>query len=67
VLSERRHTLVCVPALDPRDRVQRFVLRARKVMEHSLVREHLPLLNEVAKGTFKLIVEVNNKTGESKH
>ena len=36
-------------------------------MEHSLVREHLPLLNKVAHGTFQLIIEVNNETGESKH
>jgi len=36
-------------------------------MEHSLVREHLPLLNNVASGTFDLIIEVNQKTGESKH
>ena len=36
-------------------------------MEHSLVREHLPLLNKVARGTFDLIIEVNKKTGESKH
>jgi hypothetical protein len=36
-------------------------------MEHSLVREHLPLLNQVARGTFSLIVELNKETGESKH
>jgi hypothetical protein len=36
-------------------------------MEHSLVREHLPLLNKVARGTFDLIIEVNKKTVESKH
>ena len=36
-------------------------------MEHSLVREHLPLLNKVASSTFGLIIEVNKKTGERKH
>jgi hypothetical protein len=53
--------------MDPRERVERFLLRARRVNEHSLVRDHLPLLNEVAAGTMKLIVEVNRKTGDSKH
>jgi hypothetical protein len=56
-----------MPALDHLDRVQRFVLRARKVMEHSLVREHLPVLNKLATGTFDLHVEVNRKTGEGSH
>jgi hypothetical protein len=54
-----------MPALDPRDRVQRFVLRARKMMAHSLVRENLNLLNEFASGTLKATIEVNKKTGES--
>ncbi len=36
-------------------------------MEHSLVREHLPLLNKVARSTFNLIIEVNTKTGDRKH
>ncbi|MBU8820110.1 hypothetical protein KL864_29950 [Mycolicibacterium goodii] len=53
--------------MDPRERVERFVLRARRVLEHSLVRDHLPLLNEVAAGTRKLIVEVDTKTGEGRH
>lgn len=56
-----------MPAMDPRERVERFLLRARRVNEHSLVRDHLPLLNEVAAGTMRLIVEVNQETGVSKH
>jgi hypothetical protein len=55
---------VCVPFLDPRDRVQRFVLRARKMMAHSLVRENFDLLNDLAAGTFRATIEVNTKTGE---
>jgi hypothetical protein len=54
-----------MPALDNRDRVQRFVLRARKMMAHSLVRENFDLLNDLASGTFKTTIEVNKKTGES--
>lgn len=54
-----------MPALDPRDRVQRFVLRARKMMAHSLVRENFDLLNDLASGTYKATIEVNKKTGGS--
>jgi hypothetical protein len=56
-----------VPALDHRDRVQRFVLRARRVLAHSLVRDNMDLLNDAAHGTFHVNVEVNTKTGEGKH
>lgn len=56
-----------MPALDDRDRVQRFILRARKVTEHSLVREHLPLLNKLLTGRFDLRVQQNLKTGEATH
>ena len=56
-----------MPALDPRDRVQRFVLRARRVMAHSLVRDHFDLLSKTAQGTFTVHVEWNHVTGEGKH
>ena len=56
-----------MPALDHRDRVQRFVLRARRVLAHSLVRDNMELLNDAAHGTFHVDVEVNMKTGEGKH
>ncbi|MGB6764166.1 hypothetical protein [Mycobacterium sp.] len=56
-----------MPALDPRDRVQRFVLRARRVLAHSLVRNHLDLLSKTAQGTFTVHVEWNQGTGEGKH
>jgi hypothetical protein len=42
-----------MPALDARDRVQRFVLRARKMMAHSLVRDNFDLLNDLAAGTSR--------------
>jgi hypothetical protein len=54
-----------MPFLDPRDRVQRFVLRARKIMAHSLVRENFDLLNDLASGTLNATIEVNTKTGET--
>lgn len=56
-----------MPALDDRDRVQGFVLRARRALAHSLVRDHLDLLSSAAQGTFTLHVELNQETGESKH
>lgn len=56
-----------MPALSHADRVQRFVLRARRVLAHSLVRDNLDLLNKAARGTFHVDVEVNQKTGESTH
>jgi hypothetical protein len=66
-MSVRGRTLIRMPAMDDRERVERFFLRARRVNEHSLVRDHLTLLNQVAAGTMNLIVRVNQKTGESKH
>ncbi|GAB5000761.1 hypothetical protein MAHJHV64_10860 [Mycobacterium avium subsp. hominissuis] len=56
-----------MPALDDRGRVQRFILRARKVTEHSLVRERVPLLNKLLTGQFDLRVQQNLKTGEASH
>lgn len=56
-----------MPALDPRDRVERFVLRARRVLNHSLVREHLDLLTDAAQGTVTIYMELNHATGEAKH
>lgn len=56
-----------MPALDPRDRLERFVMRARRVLAHSLVRDQLDLLNDVAKGTFSLVIETDQDTGESSH
>lgn len=56
-----------MPALDPRDRLRRFVLRARKVMAHPLVHERPELLREAAEGTFGVHVEWDQKTGEGKH
>ena len=47
-----------------RDRLERFVLRARKVMAHSLVREQQELLQAVADGTFKISVKKDPETGE---
>lgn len=54
-----------MPAMEPRDRVQRFVLRARKLMAHSLVTENMALLDDLAAGTLKANIQVNTKTGET--
>ncbi|BBX64755.1 hypothetical protein MSAS_39290 [Mycobacterium saskatchewanense] len=56
-----------MPAMNDRERVERFVLRARRVMEHSLVREHQPLLNKLLQGSVDVRVEHNLKTGEATH
>lgn len=47
-----------------RDRLERFVLRARRVNAHSLVRDHLKLLQAVADGSFKIRTVKNTETGE---
>lgn len=41
--------------------------RAESVLEHSLVREHMDLLNELASRTIRVRVLVNTQTGESEH
>jgi hypothetical protein len=56
-----------MPAMSDRERVQRFVMRARRVTEHSLVREHKPLLNKLYRGSVDVRVEQNLKTGEASH
>lgn len=47
-----------------RDRLERFVLRSRKVMAHSLIRDRMKLLQAVADGTFKFQVTKDPETGE---
>lgn len=47
-----------------RDRLERFVLRARKVMAHSLIRDQMELLQVVADGNFKFGVSKDPETGE---
>lgn len=56
-----------MPALDPRDRVERFVMRARRMLAHSLVRDQLDLLSKAAQGTVTVHVEWNHVTGDAKH
>lgn len=47
-----------------RERLESFVLRARRVMAHSLVRDHMDLLREVVNGTVKVRVTKDPDTGE---
>lgn len=46
------------------DRLERFVVRARRVMAHSLVQDQMELLQAVADGTFKIKTIKNLETGE---
>lgn len=64
-LSVLAATLAAVPAIDPRERVERFVLRARRMMAHSLVRDQPKLLEDLAAGNFQLRILVDNETSES--
>jgi hypothetical protein len=57
--------VAAMPLLDPRARLEKFVLRARKVLEHSLIREYMDLMNELASGTIRVRVLFNRQTGES--
>jgi hypothetical protein len=47
-----------------RDRLERFVLRSRKVMAHSLIRDQMDLLQSVADGSFKVKVTKDSETGD---
>jgi hypothetical protein len=59
--------MLLMAALTPTERVEKFILRARKVNEHSLLRDHQTLMNELASGTVRVRVEVNMKTGAAQH
>ena len=50
-----------------RERVERFVLRARKVNKHSVVREHRQLMEELTSGTIWVPVLMDMRTGEAEH
>jgi hypothetical protein len=67
LLSGVTFIVAAMPAIDPRERVERFVLRARKVNAHSLVREHRKLMEELTSGTIRVRVQVNMRTGEAEH
>jgi hypothetical protein len=53
-----------MPRISHTERLERFVLRARRVMAHSLFRDHMDLLQAVADGTFKVKVIKDPETGE---
>jgi hypothetical protein len=50
-----------------RERVERFVLCARRVNKHSLVREHRQLIEELTSGTIWVPVLTDMRTGEAEH
>lgn len=66
-LSVLASIVATVPAMDARERVGRFVLRARKLNEHSLLRDHQELMNQLASGTIQVRVQINMTTGEAQH
>jgi hypothetical protein len=44
--------------------LEAFVLRARRVMEHSLVREQRPLIDDLIRGKFRYSIVKNVESGE---
>jgi hypothetical protein len=51
----------------PRAVIEGFLLRTRRVMAHSLIREQAALMTKLHKGEVTIWVEVNTKTGEESH
>jgi hypothetical protein len=51
----------------PQAIVEAFLLRARRVQSHSLIREHPALMQKLHSGEVKLNITRNTKTGESTH
>lgn len=47
--------------------IEGFILRARRVMAHSLIREQAALMSKLHKGQITITVTVNTKTGEENH
>ncbi|OFJ51750.1 hypothetical protein BEL07_21235 [Mycolicibacterium grossiae] len=47
--------------------IEGFLLRTRRVMAHSLIREQAALITKLHKGEVTIMVEVNTKTDEESH
>ncbi|MBA4025197.1 MAG: hypothetical protein C0482_22825 [Gordonia sp.] len=48
----------------PQSIVEGFILRARRIMEHSLIRDQAEMMEKLHAGEVKVAVTVNTKTGE---
>ena len=55
------------PAPTPQSTVEGFILRARRIMAHSLIREQAELMQQLHSGQVKVLVTKNLKTGEESH
>lgn len=51
----------------PQAVIEGFLLRTRRVMAHSLIREQAALMSKLHKGEVTIWVTVNTKTGEESH
>jgi hypothetical protein len=51
----------------PQAVIEGFLLRTRRVMAHSLIREQAALMTKLHKGEVTIMVTVNTKTGEETH
>jgi hypothetical protein len=51
----------------PRAVIEAFLLRARRVQAHSLIRDHADLMQKLQRGEVKLTATRNETTGESSH
>ena len=51
----------------PQTVIEGFLLRTRRVMAHSLIREQAALMTKLHKGQVTIWVKVNTKTGEESH
>lgn len=55
------------PRPTPQAVVEAFLLRARRVLAHSLIREQAQLMSKLQSGQFTLVVTVNKATGDESH
>ncbi|MGV0656415.1 hypothetical protein ABQE48_21370 [Mycolicibacterium thermoresistibile] len=51
----------------PQAVIEGFLLRIRRVMAHSLIREQAALMTKLHNGSVTIVVRVNTKTGEESH
>jgi hypothetical protein len=51
----------------PRAVIEGFLLRSRRVLSHSLIREQAELMSKLHTGQFTITVTVNTKTGEESY
>lgn len=61
------HVVMTSAPPTPQAVIEGFLLRTRRVMAHSLIREQAALMTKLHKGQVTIWVTVNTKTGEEKH